>query len=297
MPTGSHRDAGFRNEALTLALDQAIGGDTRALYELLARVSGLPGPRANMGLVAAFASECVARGAKADALVTQMSTMHVDTAPGASKYEILPMCGVAALGARAAGDATAHRALATLHECAEDLRYRVRECVAEALVRIGEARGEALAHDLAGWMDGFFHAAAVLSALSDAAWLTKIANPEVVIARLDEAFLLAKGAARAAARYPGFKALIDVLSTAPAAAALRFGVPVFDMLLRWSAVKDPVLREVVEKSLGGSKLAGRFAPEVARVRAALDATAPVRRDPLTYVGPTRNRGRKGRGGR
>jgi hypothetical protein len=283
---------GFRNEALTKALDDAIGGDARSLYELLARVGGLPGPRANEGVVTAFAAECLARGKAADKLVTAMATLDVDAAPGASKYEILPMCGVAALGARASTDATAVRALATLHDAAEDLRYRVRERVIEALGRIGEARGEALVHDLASWMDGFFHAAAVLEALCDAKWLARIAHADTVVARLDEAFVLAKDAPRAAARYPGFKALLDALAKAPAEAAARFGVPVFDLMERWSATKDPVLRELVTKNAGAAKLAGRYADQVARVKAALTSTEAPRRDPRTYVGPTRGRGRK-----
>ena len=36
----------------------------------------------------------------------------------------------------------------------------------------------------------------------------------------------------------------------------------------------------------------RFGPDVKRVLAALEASAPVRRDPLTDVGPTRRRGKK-----
>jgi hypothetical protein len=283
---------GFRSEALTRALDQAIAGDARALYELLARVGGLPGPRANEGVIQAFAAECVARGKAVDTLVAKMATLDVDTAPGASKYEIVPMCGVAGLGARASTDPAAMRALATLHDCAEDLRYRVRERVSEALARIGEARGEPLVHDLASWMDGFFHAALVLEALSDAKWLARIATPEAVIERLDEAFTLARDAPRAAARYPGYKALLEALAKAPAEAAARFGVPVFDLLERWSAVKDPVLREIVEKSASAPRLAGRYADAVARVRAALASTTPPRRDPRSYVGPTRGRGRK-----
>jgi hypothetical protein len=285
---------GFRSEALTRALDDAVAGDARALYELLARVGGLPGPRANAGVVLAFANECVARGPKADALVAQMATLDVDAAPGASKYEIIPMCGVAALGARAASDAAAMRALATLHDCAEDLRFRVRDEVAEALARIGEARGEALAHDLASWMDGYFHAAAVLRALADPRWLTRIASGDVVIARLDEGFELLKNAPRATARYPGFKSLLEIMKVAPVEAAARFGVPVFDLLARWSAAKDPVLREIVSKVLSAPKLAGRFAAEVARTRGALQATEAPRRDPRSYVGPTRGRGKKNR---
>jgi hypothetical protein len=288
----SGHSQGFRSEALTHALDGALTGDPRALYELLARVGGLPGPRANAGVVLAFANECVARGTRADALVATMATLDVEAAPGATKYEIIPMCGVAALGARAASDPTAMRALATLHDCAEDLRFRVRDGVADALARIGEARGEPLAHDLASWMDGYFHAAAVLRAISDPKWLTRISSAAVVIERLDEGFELAKNAPRATSRYPGFKSLVEVLYLAPVEAAARFGVPVFEMLARWSGTKDPALREIVAKVLSAPKLSGRFAEEVARARAALTATEAPRRDPRTYVGPTRGRGKK-----
>ena len=245
--------------------------------------------------MAAFAAECTGRGKRTDALITKMATLDVDTAPGASKYEILPMCGVAARGARAANDPTAMRALATLHDCAEDLRYRVREQVVVALSRIGEeVRGEPMVHDLAGWMDGFFHAAAVLEALCDGQWLAKIATPDVVIERLDEAWILARDAKRADSRYPGWKALIDALMKAPVEAAMRFGVPVFDLLAKWSASKDPAMRAIVDRILITQKLAGRFSTEIARVRGALTTTEAPRRDPRTYVGPTRGRGRKGR---
>jgi hypothetical protein len=141
-------------------------------------------------------------------------------------------------------------------------------------------------------MDGYFHAAAVLEALADPKWLNRITNPDALLARLDEAFELLKGAPRAAARYPGFKALLDALYKAPAEAAMRFGVPVFDLLARWSTSKDPVMREIVEKNLSAPKLAGRYAAEISRTRAALTATEPARRDPRTYVGPTRGRGKK-----
>jgi hypothetical protein len=174
------------------------------------------------------------------------------------------------------------------------LRFRVRDEVADALARIGAARGEPLVHDLASWMDGYFHAAAVLRALADARWLTRIASPDAVIARLDDAFELLKNANRAAARYPGFKSLVDAMNVTPVEAAARFGVPVFDLLARWSTTKDPALREIVSKVLSSPKLSGRFAAEVAQTRAALEASEAPRRDPRSYVGPTRGRGKKNR---
>jgi hypothetical protein len=109
---------------------------------------------------------------------------------------------------------------------------------------------------------------------------------------MDAAMRLAAGADRSAARYPGYKALVDALSETPGALAARFGAPVFDMLVAWAGSKDPSLREVVAKAVSGARLAKRFGEDVARVRRALADTAPTRRDPRTDVGPTRGRSRK-----
>jgi hypothetical protein len=111
-----------------------------------------------------------------------------------------------------------------------------------------------------------------------------------VVARLDEAFALARDAPRAAARYPGHKALVEALQKAPAVVALRFGVPVFDMMVRWSAVRDPALRATLGATVENKKLAGRFAPDLARVRKALEASHPAPRNPDHDHGPSRDRG-------
>jgi hypothetical protein len=185
--------------------------------------------------------------------------------------------------------------LDVLHAAADDLRFRVRDAVPRGLARIGATRGDALVADVAPWMDGFFHAAAVLLALANEAWLTRVADHAEAARRLDEAFVLARDAARATFRYPGHKALVDALAVAPGACAARFGVPIFDLLERWAQVKEPILREAVAKNLRGARLANRFAPDIARVERALAASEPERRDPRSYVGPTRGRGKaKGR---
>jgi hypothetical protein len=284
-----------RTDPLSRSLDQALAGEKRPLFDLLTRSSGLPGRHVNEALALAFADECRARGASVDALVVSMATLGADSAPGATALEFIPVCGVAGVAVRAASDDKAFEAmLRTLHDCADDLRFRVREAVANGLCRIGERRGNTLVVELAGWMDGFFHAAAVLTALSQREWLARIPAPDDVLARFEEAFALARNATRAAARYPGHKALVVALSTAPVAAAARFGVPVFDALERWSSVKDPVLRDAIGTSIADPRLAGRFAPEVARVKKALSESAQKRRDPRTDVGRTRGRGRKGK---
>jgi hypothetical protein len=282
-----------RDPALDGPIDLAIGGDTRVLYDRLTRGSGLPGIRVNDALGRAFADACAARGARADRLIALMAGYDADEAPGATPLEFLPFCGIAAAAARACTDeAAVEPTLVLLHEHADDFRFRVRDAVVAGLVRIGGKRGDDLAMRVAPWMDGYHHAAAVLYAMAEQEWCASLTSADEPLARVDEAWVLARDASRAAARYPGHKSLMDALAIAPRALAARFGVPVFDMLVRWTQSKDPAMRAVIEKNLGGSRLAGRFAPELDRVRAAIRGTTAPPRNPDHYVGPTRGRGRK-----
>jgi hypothetical protein len=283
---------------LSDALEEAIAGRDRKLRELLARGSRLPGTRANDALAEAFAEACRGQGQRAEGVALALARMDADAAPGGTALEFLPVCGVLALGARAAADAKARpQMLAELHARADDLRFRVRDAVVDALARAGGAAGDALVGDVASWMDGYFHAAAVLRALGRETWLASLHDAAGVLARLDEAFMLARDATRAAARYPGHKALVEALHEAPALIAARFGLPVFDQLVRWSVVEDPVMREIVAAPLESRKLAGRFGPDLERVRRALDASRAPVRNPDHDHGPSRDRSGARRAGR
>lgn len=245
----------------------------------------------NTDLAEAFAQACRSMGARADATALAMARLSPDRAPGATALEFLPVCGIYAVAARAAASDAKGRAslVAELHAHADDLRFRVRDAVVEGLARVGAKAGDALVREVSTWMDGYFHAAAVLRALGLEAWLSTLQDAQGVIDRLDEAFVLVRDAPRAAARWPGHKALLDALGTGPGLVAARFGVPVFDMLVRWSAVQDPVLRAAIEQTLRFKSLAGRFGPEIQRVQGALESSLPPARNPDHDVGPTRNR--------
>ncbi len=284
---------GFRSDLYSRLLEDAIKGRSERLFAELACASGLPGTRMNMALALAFATECAQRGSPTDALVFALASMSPEEAPGASEREFLPVCGILALGARASKDrALVPRSLERLHEAADDPRFRVREAVPLALARIGESEGDSLAVDLGGWMDGFHHSAAVLEAMSDRVWLSALTRTDLVYQRLDEAFALARDAPRAAARFPGRKALVLALGRVPGIVAMRFGVPIFDQLAEWAAgTTDPELREAIASNLRASGLA-RFASELARVHAALKASAPIPRDPTLLVQGMRGRGKK-----
>jgi hypothetical protein len=286
-----------RANAFEADLDRAVGtaidGDSTKLYALLLRGSRLPGVRPNLELADRFAGACALRGAAADTLTLTLATLDVDSAPGATELEFLPMCGVAAAGARGASDSSsARRMLDVLEVAAEDLRWRVREAVPPAVARIGAVRGEALLVDVSSWMGGFFPATAVLLALARSEWLSRLDKPTLAVARLEQAFELARNAERSAERYPGYKALLVALGTCPAVLAARFGPPAFDVLVRMGDVKEPMIREAIAKNLENKSLTRRFATDVMRVRRALEASEPMARDPRSYVGPTRRRGRR-----
>jgi hypothetical protein len=286
---------GLRGDALTGAFKDAIAGRPERLYVLLSNTSGLPGTRVNMVLAQAFAVDCVGAGKASDKLVIEMCNLDAERAPGDTGWEFLPVCGVIALGARAATDpapALRKKALLILHALAEDFRFRVREAVPIALGRLGAVMGDALVHEFAGWTDGFFQGAAALNAMAQPNFLPVIDDAEAALARLDEAYLLAKKAPRSASRYPGFKALVDALALAPATMATRFGVPVFDHLASWSDTQIKELRAAVEAAVRSPKLASRYADEVKRVQRALDASVPPPRDPTMAVKGMRGRGKK-----
>jgi hypothetical protein len=285
-----------RSDNLARALDAAVAGRTKLLFDLLARGSHLPGTRMNAALADTFAQACRARGAEADGVALALARLSADEAPGATALEFLPVCGLYAVGARAADDESVRgRFIGELHAHADDLRFRPRDAVVQALARVGSVVGDALVLDVAPWMDGYFHAAAVLLALALDAWLGRLRDVDAVVARFDEGFALAQAAPRAAARWPGHKELVIALQRATPCVAVRFGVPVFEMLGRWSAAQDPILRDAITHVLGSQRLAGRYRAELDRVRHALSASRPAPRNPDHDVGPTRDRSRNRRG--
>lgn len=276
-------------------IDTALGGNERPLYDFLCRVSGLPGTRINQGIVDAFAESCAARGKSVDALLRRMASIHPDEAPGGTVLEFVPVCATAAYGLRAASDPRAEaKLLPILHELADDMRFRVRDAVPPALAAIGARRGEVLLEGVAGWMDGYFHAAAVLLALTRTEWLSQLNDGALVATRLAEAFRLLDDAPRTASRYPGYKALVDAIAVAPRALAARFGVIIFDTLATLAVTKDPHLRELIGKSVSDRALQGRFADDVRRVNAAIAAATPAPRDPSRIVKGMRRRGKRDR---
>ena len=108
--------------------------------------SGLPGPRGNLELAAAVAEEADESSLRRWAALSPLE------APFGSAEEFLPVCGVVGLGRLlAAGDAAV---LSDLRRLAADPRWRIRESVAIALQRFGDADFAALLDEMRRWANG-----------------------------------------------------------------------------------------------------------------------------------------------
>jgi hypothetical protein len=114
--------------------------------DFLVKESGLPGPRGNLELMQAVADEGTLD------LFQRYLSYTPDRASTNSPEGFLAMCGVVGLGRLLAeGD---RDQLAVLHECANDPRWRMREAVAMALQRWGDADMSALLKAMNEWVKG-----------------------------------------------------------------------------------------------------------------------------------------------
>lgn len=156
----------------------------------LTRHSGLPGPRANLTLAEAVAQEGDI------ALFEEWIAIGPDEAPENTPDVILPAAAALGLGRLLAEGDT--RALTPLHRAAGDPRWRVRECVAEGLSRLGRVDFAALLSAVSGWpAEGPLPARAAVAALADPPTLAGPGNAAAAVPVLEAATgLVRDGAGR-----------------------------------------------------------------------------------------------------
>jgi hypothetical protein len=279
----------LRNAAIVSALEQALAGRSQAeLHAQLARAGGLPGPRPNWGLAWAVARAVADAGSRANTVVADLVAMNDRRAPARSALEFLPLVGAFCLASRALAKPALGPELDRLLSMADDPRHLVREGIALALIEIGSERSEELVASLELWTKAYLPAAVALAALAARPWVDRLRSPDDVIARFDEAFSLAENAGRADRRSQGYRTLVETLSDAPSRVMHRFPGPMLAWLESRANTADVQLREALQVLIDGARSRGLGSLE--GVRAGLEASAPPRRDPKTYVGPTRRRG-------
>ncbi|MEW6582672.1 MAG: HEAT repeat domain-containing protein [Actinomycetota bacterium] len=223
--------------------------------------SGLPGPRANLELLAAVVEE-------APAAVAWRLARGGDGYPA--------MCGVAALGRLAAeGDADA---VPELRRRASDPDWRMREAVAMGLQRLGDASTEALFDVLERWAGGTpLERRAAVAAACEPRLLRDPAVARRALALLDRITAsLAAGPDRRRDEVRVVRQALGYGWSVAIAALPDEGRPAFE---RWLHTGDPDVRWVVRENLRKRRL-HRIDPQwVATMRDRLEKEgAPTRRE-------------------
>ena len=203
----------------------------------LKKHSGLPGPRANLELVAAVSEE-----GDADVL------WHLS----GSKDEFLALCGTAGLGRIALLEPDT--VMSWLRERASDPRWRVREGVAMALQRIGRENMPMLLAEMKEWMHGDeFVQRAVVAGLCEPPILKNNVEVVQVLEILDH--ITSSMASSGDRSSDGFRALRQALGygwSVAAAAAPENAVPYLE---KWLQSKDKDVAWVMKSNLGKARMA------------------------------------------
>ncbi len=282
----------LRSERVNAALDRALAtGEAGDLVETLMRGSGLPGPRPNLELARAV-GRALARGTdrrRVEALIGELAR---------SSEEYLRVVAALALaarslpgeGGRAPARAVVEGALAGLQALAEDAHHMVRLGVVEGLRMRITALGEAAVAELAAWTDGYLQAHVALEALAERSLLDALPSSEGVLARLEEAFVLADASPRSSERTQGMRALRQGMPAQIVVFAVRFP-ETLAWLSRKAASTRPETREVVAGAIRALRRSVLSDVEASRLAALLDASGKPPRDPSRVVHGTRKRGR------
>ena len=151
---------------------------TKDWIAFLRQASGLPGPRGNLELAQAVAFE------GSDSLFEELLAYTPERAPANTPEEFLALCGALGLG-RLLVEGHLER-LESLRNLASDPRWRLREAVAMALQRWGDADLPGLMAEMERWAEGsFYERRAATAALCEPRLLTKKSHVKKVLAILD----------------------------------------------------------------------------------------------------------------
>jgi hypothetical protein len=225
----------------------------------LLKESGLPGPRANLELVQVVADLGRAPQFK------RWAALDPTAAPVNTPPVFLAVCGIVGLGRMLAeGDG----AMApTLRRLAADPRWRVREAVAMALQRWGDADMPTLLAEMAKWSrGGWLEQRAAAAALCEPRLLAKPAHVRRVLKLLDAitgAVTRAYPAERKTEPYKVLRQGLGYCWSVAVVALPEAGKPAME---KWLVCPDPDVRWIMRDNLKKSRLSRMDAVWVARWR-------------------------------
>lgn len=201
--------------------------------------SGLPGPRGNIELAEAFAD---------------VADPGLIKGCAESPDEYRAMCGAVGLGRLLVeGDPAA---AGTLRALAQDNRWRVREGVAMALQRLGDADMPGLWGLAAGWLDGGpLVQRAVAAGICEPRLLRAAGDAGRAMEVLDRITTGVAGTNPALRRTGEFRVLRQGLGYCWSVAVAAAADTGFRYLEKWAASRDPDVRWILRENLKKARLA------------------------------------------
>lgn len=227
----------------------------------LLQESRLPGPRANLELAHVVAEE------GDEGLFEHLLSFDAEKAPTNSPHEFLAFCGVLGLGELLSEGKMG--VLKTLRLSASDPRWRIREAVAMALQRLGEADMDTLLEEMEQWSKGnMLEQRAAAAALCEPKLLRDEGQIERVLQILNE--ITASLQSVENRKGDAFKALRKGLGYCWSVAVAALPETGKKMMEQWFASDDRDVRWIMRENLKKKRLARMDAEWVATWRAQLD---------------------------
>jgi hypothetical protein len=213
--------------------------------EYLLEKSGLPGPRGNIELAQVVADE-------GDPQLFQRYITYTDEqAPTNSPYEFLAFCGIVGLGRLLAGGD--RDALETLRRAASDPRWRIREAVAMALQRLGDADMNRLITTMQDWAQGTpLEQRAAAAGMCEPRLLGQAEHVRAVLAVLDKITASIKQVDNR--RGEDFRALRKGLGYCWSVAVVALPTEGKALMEKWIAEPDKDIRWIMKENLRKARL-------------------------------------------
>lgn len=231
----------------------------------LKKNSGLPGPRANLELVAAVGDEADPER------LWRLS---------ASSDEFLALCGTAGLGHLAISDPVT--VMLWLRELASDPRWRVREGVAIALQNLGRHSMARLLAEMEEWStDGPYLQRAAIAGLCEPSLLKEPEHVVRVLKILDRVTKsLAATSARKSEEFRVLRQALEYSWSVAAAALPEAGRPLME---KWLRSPDKDVAWVMQGNLAKARMAALGPGWVAKWRSKSLVAAPAQPAPTVDV--------------
>ncbi|WP_410768508.1 hypothetical protein [Fontibacillus sp. BL9] len=246
------------------------------LERMMLKESGLPGPRANLGLASLFADQFRTMQILPEqwSLLVRWSNLNEVEAPVNDPHEYLPFCAIQAMGVNyaAADEQRKVQILLFIGQAMNDSRWRMREGAAMAMQRLGE-------HDFIGLQSYMEHRFGDTTLLERRAFVAALAHPQILkieenarfALRISEVIMTELAAGQPEGSREDIRVLCQGLEYAVSLFVEKLPKEGFELLGKFAVSKDERLRKIVKSNIGKARLARKYPEEVSVITGLLES--------------------------